>query len=187
MRGFAHHFYSVTYRAQAFVGFAIVAWMIGNVPGALAREQYIGTPLTVAVVTGVVSIALVWPYLTPTWIAHPTRLNQLIPLTLAHLMFPLLYAFVGVSAMVVAQLDAPVANQMAAAMAIFLIATSAVCIGLGMSLCFTRRKAVSAFHEPIDNVSVLVPVKEAQMPEELPASAYPEFQTTRERRVSRVG
>ena len=162
MRGFAHHFYAVSYRAQAFVGFALVAWMIASVPGAVVREQYIGMPLSVAVITGVVSLALLWPYLTPTWIAHPTRLNQLIPVMLAHLMLPLLYGFVCVNAMVAAALPNALANHIAAAVAVFLVATSAVCVGLGMWLCFTNRKAAKAITEMKDNISVLVPMSEAR-------------------------
>lgn len=159
MGGFAHQFYTLSYRVQAALGIGFVAWMIALVPGAVAQDPTIGMPLSIAVIAGIVSLAMLWPYLTPSWIAEPHRLNQLLPLTLAHLGLPLLYAFVGINAMLTADIPVALANQLAMALLIFFVATSAAAIGLGMTMCFTTRQPEV---EARDNVSVLVPLSEAK-------------------------
>ncbi|MEL6640271.1 MAG: hypothetical protein AAFP98_02980 [Pseudomonadota bacterium] len=183
MRGAAHRLYALIYRAQALVGLVLVAWMISNVPNALVREQYVGVPLSVAVIALVVSLALLWPYLTPTWMAQPSRLRHVVSIVLAHATLPILYIFVGMSAIVAANVAAPLDNQLAIAIAAFFLTAGGFCFCVGTALCFWAEQEETPAH---DNVSVLVPLKEAK------AVAYdadvPEidFQALREARVSRA-
>ncbi|MEL6572756.1 MAG: hypothetical protein AAFQ64_13915 [Pseudomonadota bacterium] len=185
MRGIAHHVYSISFRAQAIVGLVFVAWMISNVPDALVREQYVGVPLSVSVIAGVVSLSLLWPYLTPDWIKDPSRLNHLVPVVLAHAALPFLFGFVGGSAIVAANIAAPVDNTLGIIMGVFFLLLGAVCLFLGSALCFWAETPDE--DAPRGNVSVLVPLNEARpLPRDRDVTEV-DFQSARDARVSRVG
>lgn len=143
MRGLTQSMYSATLRMQALAGLGCVAWLISEVPAAIARDQYIGLPLALAVIAGVISLATLWPFLTPSWIGGPTRAAHFVPLVLAHLMLPLLYGFVAMNAVVAADLPQSISQQVGVGIALGLLLASALCLCLGAFLCFWSRKALS--------------------------------------------
>lgn len=138
MRAMTHMIYTTVFRAQAFVGLVLAAWLIGTV---LLQGQYAGVSLIFAVVTGVVALASLWPFLTPSWLGAPRHRNQLVPLMASHLILPILYCFVAVSAFLAADLAEPLAGQMLSASLFFIIGTSTVCWFSGARLCMTQRSA----------------------------------------------
>lgn len=140
MRGLVHTLYAFAFRGQALIGLGLVVWFISSVPAALTRDLYVGGPLAVAVIAGVTAIASIWPFLTPHWVGRPASKGQLVPLLLTHTTLPFLYVFVAMSAVVAANLAEPIAQILAVAVSLALIAASVVCWGLGTVLCFWSRE-----------------------------------------------
>lgn len=185
MRDLAHHVYTVAFRAQALIGLVFVVWLISSVPNAISAQPYVGVPLSLSVIAGVVSLALLWPYLTPEWMSDPSRLGHVVPVVVANIALPILFGFIGGFAIVNSNLAPPLDNTMGLIMGAFLLVAGATCLFLGAALCFWAETPDDA--ETRDNVSVLVPLHEARpLPRDIETPEL-DFHAAREARVSRVG
>lgn len=163
MRGTVHNLYALTMRTLALVGLGCVVWLMSSLPSMLSGNQLVGTPFAIAVIAGIISLALLWPYLTPSWLGRPVRAVQVFPLILAYVVLPVMYGFVAMSAIVAADIGPPLANQLAIGLGALLFFTALVALGLGASLCFWARKP-----RPVaaDNVAVFAPIRDASPVEE---------------------
>lgn len=131
MRGTTHTVYALIFRTQALFGLGLVAWLVSAV---LVEGQYAGMSMLIGVIAGVVSLACLWPYLTPRWLGRPNRRSQLVPLVAAHLSLLALYCFVAISAVIATDLPDVFGRQMALAALTTLTAMSAMSIAIGIRL-----------------------------------------------------
>jgi hypothetical protein len=151
MRGTSHVIYTAIFRTQAIAGLLLASWLISMV---LGRGQYAGAPLLFGVIAGVISLACVWPFLTPSWLRRPKKRKHLAMMAAAHVVLPVLYGFVAMSAVVAADLADPLSGQIALVIAALLLVSSLLCLTLGARLCL--RKSAPAIDANASVVTELV-------------------------------
>ncbi len=135
MRGTTHIIYTAIFRVQALVGLMLASWLISMV---LGRGQYASAPLIFGVVAGVIGLGCLWPFLTPSWLRRPKARKHLVPMISAHIILPVLYVFVALSAVVATGFADPLSGQIAIAIGVLLLASSATCLTLGVRLCLGK-------------------------------------------------
>lgn len=132
MRGTTQSLYSLALRAQATFGLMLVAGLISAV---LVAGQYAGTAMIIGVIAGVISLACVWPYLTPDWLERPSRKGHLVPLLVAHLVLLALYTFTAISSVLVLGMTDAVVRQLAVGVISLLCACGLLNLIMGIRLC----------------------------------------------------
>lgn len=143
MRNFFQSCYSFLMRAQGIYGIILVIYLGTNLLNAVEQAISIAIPIVYGLISLAAAITITFPKMTPNWLARPDKLLHLFPVLILTGLFQLLFAFLGMAAVILAGIEEPLSRQISIGTALPSVFLSGLMWWIGLALCVWPNKATA--------------------------------------------